>query len=248
MRKRTAVLLAAVTAAVLAFAFWYGGDAPGTRGFRTPDSAARSAAVASAPADAGSSAPALSAPAAVSSGQSEAPFAPAAAASSAAGESVASAAAGAPLPAKTSGGDSSAAAAPQDTCTVSISCAALLGHLELLDKDKQELVPEDGMLLAPVTAAFTSGESAFDVLQRVCKEQGIQTESSFTPLYNSAYIEGIGNLYEFDAGEQSGWMYSVNGTYPHYGSSQYVLSDGDTVCWVYTTDLGADVGGGQTGS
>ena len=63
-----------------------------------------------------------------------------------------------------------------------------------------------------------------------------------TPMYHSAYIEGIGNLYEFDVGELSGWMYSVNGWFPNYGCSRYQLQNGDVICWVYTCDLGKDVG------
>ena len=66
-----------------------------------------------------------------------------------------------------------------------------------------------------------------------------------TPIYNSAYIEGIANLYEFDVGNESGWMFRVNDWFPNYGCSRYVLKDGDTVEWVYTCDLGKDVGGGQ---
>lgn len=58
--------------------------------------------------------------------------------------------------------------------------------------------------MAPTEVEFTEGESVHDVLQRVCKEAGIQMESSFTPAYNSAYVEGINNLYEFDCGELSG--------------------------------------------
>ena len=67
-------------------------------------------------------------------------------------------------------------------------------------------------------------------------------EFSNTPIYNSAYIEGIGNLYERDVGDLSGWMYSVNGWFPNYGCGRYALKDGDVVEWVYTCDLGADVG------
>ena len=68
-------------------------------------------------------------------------------------------------------------------------------------------------------------------------------------LYNSAYVEGINNLYEFDVGSLSGWMYSVNGWFPNYGCSRYALQNGDVVEWVYTCDLGYDVGGGySTGS
>ena len=87
-------------------------------------------------------------------------------------------------------------------------------------------------------------ESIFDVLKRVCRENKIHMEFSETPVYQSAYIEGIGNLYEFDCGEGSGWMYRVNGEFPNYGCSRYTLADGDTVEWVYTCDFGADVGGG----
>ena len=63
------------------------------------------------------------------------------------------------------------------------------------------------------------------------------------------YIQGINNLYEFDVGSLSGWMYSVNGWFPNYGCSRYALQYGDVVYWVYTCDLGYDVGGGySTGS
>ncbi len=37
-------------------------------------------------------------------------------------------------------------------------------------------------------------------------------EASFTG--DSVYVEGINNIYEFSCGEQSGWMYEVNGVYP----------------------------------
>lgn len=61
-------------------------------------------------------------------------------------------------------------------------------------------------------------------------------------MYNSVYVEGINHLYEFSAGELSGWMYKVNGVYPNYGCSQYVLKDGDVIEWNYTVDLGRDLG------
>ena len=134
-------------------------------------------------------------------------------------------------------------------CTVSISCASILEHMDLCDKEKVELVPEDGWLLKPMTVTFYEGESVFNVLQRTCKQQKIHMEFTNTPVYNSAYIEGIGNLYEFDVGNLSGWMYKVNDWFPNYGCSRYQLKDGDVIEWVYTCDLGYDVGGGYaTGS
>lgn len=93
-----------------------------------------------------------------------------------------------------------------------------------------------------MTVSFSSGESVHDVLQRVCKDKGIHTESQYTPAYDSAYVEGINQLYEFDCGELSGWMYNVNGWFPNYGCSKYTVSNGDTINWVYTCDLGKDVG------
>lgn len=132
------------------------------------------------------------------------------------------------------------------TCTVSITCEVLLDNMDKLAQNKRPLVPEDGVLLPETQVTFAAGESAFDVLQRVCRENKIHMESSFTPLYNSAYIEGIGNLYEFDAGSLSGWMYTVNDWFPNYGCSRYQLRSGDVLRWVYTCDLGKDVGGGMT--
>ena len=129
------------------------------------------------------------------------------------------------------------------TCTLSISCATILDNMDLCNKEKRELVPEDGWILKPMTVTFYEGESVFNILQRTCKQQKIHMEFENTPVYNSAYIEGINNLYEFDVGNTSGWMYKVNGWFPNYGCSRYQLKDGDVIEWVYTCDLGKDVGG-----
>lgn len=132
------------------------------------------------------------------------------------------------------------------TCTISISCATILDNMGWLDPEKTELVPEDGWILPPTQVTFYEGESVFNVLQRTCKQQGIHMEFENTPMYNSAYIEGIHNLYEFDCGELSGWMYKVNEWFPNYGCSRYQLKEGDVICWVYTCNLGVDVGGYQS--
>ena len=130
-------------------------------------------------------------------------------------------------------------------CTLSISCATILNNMDKLDEEKIELVPSDGWLLKPVKVKFQEGESVFDVLVRECKERKIHLSYRFTPIYNSDYIEGIGNLYEFDCGGQSGWNYSVNGWFPNYGSSRYVIQNGDVIEWKYTCNLGLDTGAGN---
>ena len=125
-------------------------------------------------------------------------------------------------------------------CTLTIRCDKLMGNPDL-DPDKAELVPADGILFT-AEAEFSQGESVFNVLQRTLKQHKQHLEFEQTPLYNSAYIEGICNLYAYDAGALSGWMYSVNDTFPNYGCSQYTVQPGDVIEWHYTCDLGADLG------
>ena len=133
--------------------------------------------------------------------------------------------------------------APQaSVCTLSISCATLLDKLDTLPASVCELVPADGWILAPVQEEFSDGESVLDILLRVTQREGIHMEYAGTAMGNAAYLEGIGNIYEFDAGELSGWMYSVNGTFPNFGCGQYFPQPGDEIRLVYTCDLGADVG------
>lgn len=134
----------------------------------------------------------------------------------------------------------------QLTCTLSIRCDTILNNMNLLKEEKKALVPSDGVILETTTVTFSEGESVFDVLKRVTRERRIHMEFEFTPIYNSAYIEGIHNLYEFDCGNLSGWMYKVNGWFPNYGCSRYQLKQGDVIEWVYTCDLGKDVGGGYS--
>ena len=128
------------------------------------------------------------------------------------------------------------------TCTLSISCATILDNEKLCAPEKWELVPKDGWILEPMTVTFWEGENVFNILQRTCKQQKIHMEFQNTPAYNTAYIEGINNLYELDVGARSGWLYAVNGWFPNYGCSRYYPQDGDVIEWIYTCDLGADVG------
>ena len=127
------------------------------------------------------------------------------------------------------------------TCTISIKCSAALSSAAL-KKEKAAILPPDGVILE-TKAEFRDGESVFDVLQRETKSKKIHMEFSNTPGIGSAYVEGIGNLYEHDCGELSGWMYRVNGEFPKYSCSEYKLKKGDKMEWLYTCDLGADIGG-----
>ena len=136
------------------------------------------------------------------------------------------------------------------TCTITIVCPTIFDNLNSLNAEKAPFVPKDGTILPSTKVTFTEGETVFDVLRRVCDAAQLQIEYSYTPLYESYYVEGINHLYEFDCGPESGWMFKVNEWFPNYGCSAYTLKDGDDIVWCYTcTGLGADVGetwmGGQ---
>lgn len=128
------------------------------------------------------------------------------------------------------------------TCTLSIDCRTILNNKKDLTEGKETLVPKDGWILKKTNVLFYEGESVFDVLLRETQKRSIQMEYTMTPMYNSNYIEGISNLYEFDCGSASGWMYKVNGWYPNYGCSRYQLQEQDDIEWRYTCDYGVDVG------
>ena len=126
---------------------------------------------------------------------------------------------------------------------IEIRCDTILNNMGDLTAGKEEFVPSNGVILPMVEVPFYENETVFEVLNRICKKAGIQIEYSWTPLYGSYYIEGINHLYEFDCGEQSGWMYKVNEWFPNYGCSSYYVDDGDVIVWCYTCQgLGTDVG------
>ena len=128
-------------------------------------------------------------------------------------------------------------------CSFSVNCNTALANIDWLVPEKQPLIPPDGILYKREDAVFNEGDTVFDLLLREMTAAGIHMEFVKTPMYGNVYIEGIGNLYEFDCGELSGWMYRVNGVFPNYGCDGYRLAPGDKVEWVYTCNLGRDVGG-----
>ena len=128
------------------------------------------------------------------------------------------------------------------TVYLTVRADTILNNMNMLHRDKHELVPDDGVIFPLTAVTAHEGESVFNVLQREMRRNRIHLVSRFTPIYNSAYVEAINNLYEFDAGELSGWKYSVNGWFPNFGSSRYRLQPGDVIGWYYTCDLGRDLG------
>jgi hypothetical protein len=96
------------------------------------------------------------------------------------------------------------------------------------------------VILAAAAYEIKEGESALELLKRITRKAKIQME--YQGAKGFAYVEGIDNLYEFDHGAESGWMYKVNGAFPDKGAGSYTVNPGDTIEWLYTLDLGKDLG------
>lgn len=94
--------------------------------------------------------------------------------------------------------------------------------------------------LSPTETEIKEGDKPLNALITITTKNGIQMDYSGSG--GTAYIQGIGNVYEFDRGQGSGWMYRINGVFPDRGAGSVPLQDGDRLEWLYTQDLGKDLG------
>ena len=133
-----------------------------------------------------------------------------------------------------------------ETVFLSIKCGTILENWDDLDPAHryEKYVPSDGDILEKTEYVLRPKDNVYDILDRAVRHNKIQMEyqGANENAFGSVYIQGINYLYEFSCGPLSGWMYRVNGEFPNYGCSKYELKDGDVIEWVYTCDLGRDVG------
>lgn len=133
-----------------------------------------------------------------------------------------------------------------ETVTLSVRCDTIMDNYDDLDESLKQsgAVPNDGVILPETEYVLRKGDTVFDVLNRALQYNRIHFDysGSVDSAMQSIYIEGIANIYEYDCGDLSGWMYCVNGEYVQSACSDVLLSDGDVIEWNYTCDLGRDVG------
>ncbi len=113
------------------------------------------------------------------------------------------------------------------SCTMSVSCQAVLDDPKTLKAEVRDLIPTDGWLFPETTMTVSEGISVLEVL----RETALAVETDGVP----PYVVGIGGLYAGDAGEMSGWTYSVNGETPMVGCDEQKVKDGDKILWTYVT-------------
>ena len=122
------------------------------------------------------------------------------------------------------------------TCTVTICCETALEAKDVLAQEKYSALPKDGILLQSENVPIQENDSVYDVFIRAAQKASLSYEVS------DGYLSGIGGLYQMDCGELSGWLYSVNGEFQIEGADNIPAEDGMEIAWLYTCDMGADVG------
>lgn len=100
----------------------------------------------------------------------------------------------------------------------------------------------NGTILDESNIEIEKGETVLSFTTRILDKNNISYEN------RSGYIASINGQGEFDKGKDSGWMYSVNGKFPNVGAGSVRVKNGDNISWLYTYDLGEDVGAPMEGS
>lgn len=120
------------------------------------------------------------------------------------------------------------------TCTVTVECTSLLYHMDKLKEGHEEFVPDDGYIIKDYTYKAKKGYTAYDALKDACKKNDIKLTARSTSY--GTYVSGINNLDEFDCGDQSGWMYSVNGQFPNTSCGNLTVKDKDNIIFEYVCE------------
>lgn len=93
-----------------------------------------------------------------------------------------------------------------------------------------------GVILPETEVTLSKGDTVLSITRRVLNSKGIDFK------VRGGYVSSIDNQSEFDKGPNSGWMFSVNGKFPGVGPGSVQVRSGDYIEWLYTTDLGKDIG------
>ncbi len=91
---------------------------------------------------------------------------------------------------------------------------------------------------------INNNTTVYDVFKKVLNENDITWKESNK--LGTVYIESLTRngvtLGEFDNGNLSGWMYTLNGTHPNLGVAQQFLEKGDRIVFHYTDDYTKEEG------
>lgn len=105
--------------------------------------------------------------------------------------------------------------------TIAIDCKTILDNLDDLSPGYREYLPKNGIILDTISLKIKKDSTVLDVLKTVDQNYKLNLKTRKSPY--GTYIYGIGNIEEKICGDTSGWMYSVNGSFPGKSRSKSVV-------------------------
>lgn len=127
----------------------------------------------------------------------------------------------------------------KDAGTITVSFTLLGDSAHGSADEGQEHTLRKGNLETWIAAKDYTIDGNANVLE-LLKEVLSQNGMSFRALRDETYIAGITRdgreLAEFSNGQNSGWMYTLNGIHPDLGVKEQYLEDGDEIIFHYTDD------------
>lgn len=119
---------------------------------------------------------------------------------------------------------------------ITIDCKTILDNMNDLDGGYKSFVPDDGIILDTAILKVKKNSTVLNILEQVNEKYDLNliTRSSVF----GKYVYGIGNIVEKTCGSSSGWMYSVNDSFPGQNAGSYRLKDGDDIKWRFTCKPG----------
>lgn len=123
----------------------------------------------------------------------------------------------------------------EESKTVTVTLSADFKTAIAYGSETAKAIAEDGVLLSGKRIELERGASVYDALKKSGLVVGAQNDRM------GVYVYSIQSLKMKECGGKSGWLYSVNGSYPSKSCDQYILQEGDVIRWRYTCDNGNDV-------
>lgn len=113
---------------------------------------------------------------------------------------------------------------------ITLDFSAAAENIELFATEKREFLPADKAISG--TAAYYENDTVFEVLKRYCRDNEIALD--FSSSVTGTYIKGINQIYEFDAGGESGWTYYVDGIFAEQACDKAEV--GSEIYWYYVVN------------
>lgn len=127
----------------------------------------------------------------------------------------------------------------KDAGTITVSFTLLGDSVHGSAKENQEHTLRKGNLETWIAAkdyTIDGNANVLELLKEVLSKNGMSCRT----LRDETYIAGITKdgqeLAEFSNGQNSGWMYTLNGIHPDLGVKEQYLEDGDEIIFHYTDD------------